>query len=142
MLLGDELQNLRPGDFVEVAGGLVGKQDVRIVHESPGDGHPLALAAGELAGPVPQAVTEAERLEKRRGPGPALPVACAEPLEAAEDLHPEKGGDDRAPGRARESQRKPPTGGIDRRQQAQGGPDRYPCRRADAQDEDPVPKRP
>jgi hypothetical protein len=38
------------GGRVEVAGGLVGQQDQRPVHEGPGDRHALLLAAGELVG--------------------------------------------------------------------------------------------
>ena len=40
------------GGRVEVAGGLVGQQDQRPVHERPGDRDPLLLATGELVGEV------------------------------------------------------------------------------------------
>ncbi len=44
----------QPHDFdtgraVEVSGRFVGQQNGRIVHQRPGDGHALALSAGELA---------------------------------------------------------------------------------------------
>ena len=48
-----------PERAVEVAGRLVGQHDRRLADERAGDRHALALAAGELAGPVPQPVAEA-----------------------------------------------------------------------------------
>ena len=44
----EELENVRAGLAVEVAGGLVGKDDLRAVHQRAGDGHALHLAAAEL----------------------------------------------------------------------------------------------
>src|SRR3954453_19993616 len=40
------------GGGVESAGGLVGEEDRRVVHEGAGDGDALALTAGELVGLV------------------------------------------------------------------------------------------
>ena len=36
--------------------GLVAQQELGILRQRPGDGHPLLLAAGELGGEVPQPV--------------------------------------------------------------------------------------
>ena len=48
---------------VQIAGGLVGHDDLGIVHQGPGDGHALLLAAGELVGqPVPL-VVQAHQLQ-------------------------------------------------------------------------------
>ena len=44
----EERHDLDAGLRVEVAGGLVGEQDRRIVHQRARDGDALALAAGEL----------------------------------------------------------------------------------------------
>ena len=61
-LLEDPADLLAPGG-VEVPGRLVGEKDVGLVHERAGDGHPLHLAAGELAGQVAGALVEAEELQ-------------------------------------------------------------------------------
>ena len=45
----EELEHAAGGALVEVAGRLVGHEDRGVVHQRPGDGHPLLLAAGELA---------------------------------------------------------------------------------------------
>jgi len=45
---------------VEVAGGLVGEDDLRPVHESARHGHALLLATRELAGPVTQPIGQAD----------------------------------------------------------------------------------
>ena len=46
---------------VEVAGRLVGQDDVGVVDQRPGDGHALLLAAGELRGPVVEPVAQADQ---------------------------------------------------------------------------------
>ena len=56
--LGQQLQDAAAGGAVEVAGGLVGEQDRRPGGEGAGEGHPLLLAAGELARVVVAAVGE------------------------------------------------------------------------------------
>ena len=58
----DQVQHLGAGARIEVAGGLVGQDDERIVHQRAGDGHALLLAAGELAGPMVQPVAQADQL--------------------------------------------------------------------------------
>ena len=57
------------GGRVEVAGGLVGQEDQRPVHEGPGDRHPLLLAAGELVREVVDLLGQADQLEDGRAPG-------------------------------------------------------------------------
>src|SRR5262249_37428998 len=54
----------------EVAGRLVAQQDGGLVDERPGDGDALLLPAGELAGPVVEAVGQPDTLEQ--GGGAAL----------------------------------------------------------------------
>ena len=54
-----EAQHLGAGARVEVAGRLVGEDDLGSAGERPGDGDPLLLAAGELARPVVQPVAQA-----------------------------------------------------------------------------------
>ena len=51
----------RPGPGVQRAGGLVGQDDRRIPGQRPGDGDPLLLAAGELAGQVFRLVRQPTR---------------------------------------------------------------------------------
>ena len=44
------LHNLQAGLRIEIAGRLVGEDDVRIGHQGPSDGHALFLPAGEPTG--------------------------------------------------------------------------------------------
>jgi hypothetical protein len=53
--------------LVEVAGRFVGQQDLGLLDQGAGDGDPLLLAAGQLAGDVPQPVPEADGLQGDRG---------------------------------------------------------------------------
>ena len=53
---------------VEVAGGLVGEDDVGVVDQRPGDRHALLLAAGELVGAVVEPVGEADHPGQLEGP--------------------------------------------------------------------------
>src|SRR5271165_4520940 len=54
-----QADDLVPGVLVEVAGRLVGQQDLGFLDQCPGNGHPLLLAARKLAGHVAQPVAEA-----------------------------------------------------------------------------------
>src|SRR3989441_139101 len=57
---------------VEVPSGLVGEQDARLVHERPGDRHPLPLPPRQLVRLVHHAVAEPHALQRPRG----LLAAC------------------------------------------------------------------
>ena len=63
----EQRHDLVAGGGVERAGGLVGQQDRRIVHQRPGDGHALALAARKLAGLVQHAVFQIHLFQSRLG---------------------------------------------------------------------------
>jgi hypothetical protein len=43
---GDEVKDAACGDFIQVAGGFVGKKQPGVVDERTGEGHALLLAAG------------------------------------------------------------------------------------------------
>ncbi len=58
----------RPGAGVQCAGGLVGQDHRGVPRQGPGDGHPLLLAAGELAGQVLPLVRQAHPLQGLRWP--------------------------------------------------------------------------
>ena len=47
-----QLQDLFPGQVIQRAGGLVAKQQLRILRQRPGNGHALLLPAGELGGEI------------------------------------------------------------------------------------------
>ena len=53
--------------LVEIAGGLVGEQQLRTHHQRPGDGHALLLAAGEHARHVRQPLAEADAAQQLVG---------------------------------------------------------------------------
>ena len=59
----EEAEHLGARGGVEVAGGLVGEHDVRLAHQRTGAGHPLLLAAGQLARPVPQPVPQLDGVD-------------------------------------------------------------------------------
>ena len=65
---------------VEVGGGLVGEEQRRVVDERPRDRDALLLAAGQVAGPMPAAIGQAEAIEQLVGsvPGPPAPHAGEE----------------------------------------------------------------
>ena len=63
-----QLQDLLGRTTVEVAGGLVGEDQLGLVHEGPGDGDPLALTTRELRRPVVQALAEPHELQSLLGP--------------------------------------------------------------------------
>ncbi len=58
--------------LVEVAGGLVGEQDGRVVDEGAGDADALLLAAGKLAGQMLGALAEADFVERGAGFGSSV----------------------------------------------------------------------
>ena len=56
--LGDDLV---AGGVIQRGGGLVGEDNLRLVHQGAGDGDPLALAPGELVRQAVGGAGEAER---------------------------------------------------------------------------------
>ena len=73
----EEVHDLDAGGAVQGAGGLVGQQDIRVVHQGPGDGHALHLAAGHLIGLFVKLVPQAHPLQGPDGPLPPLGLADA-----------------------------------------------------------------
>ena len=70
-----QVQHIAGGTRVEVAGGLVGQDQVGLGDQRPGHGHPLLLPTGQLAGTVlhPPGQTHLGQ----RGHGPLLALAAA-----------------------------------------------------------------
>ena len=54
----DLLPQLQPQPGVQVAQRLVQQQNLGLLHQRPGNGHPLLLAAGELSGPALEIVLD------------------------------------------------------------------------------------
>ena len=67
-----QLHDLNAGLAVQCTGGLVRQQDVGIVHQSAGNGHPLHLTAGHLAGMLVQLVSQTHLFQCLGGPAAAL----------------------------------------------------------------------
>src|SRR5205085_2880860 len=53
--------------FVEIAGGLVRKNELRLIDQCPRDGHALLFSAGKLRGQMRQAVAKANALQRLFG---------------------------------------------------------------------------
>jgi hypothetical protein len=68
--IAQQFQHIRPRHGIEVAGRLVGEQQLRIANHGTGDRHPLPLAAGQLIGAVGQAVPHPHLLQGLCGPPP------------------------------------------------------------------------
>ncbi len=68
----EDLHDLHGGLGVQRAGGLVGKEDVRVVDQGAGNGHALHLAAGHLIGLLVELIGEADLLQRLRGAAAAL----------------------------------------------------------------------
>ena len=62
----EQLHDPDRGDRVEVAAGLVGQQQRRVVDEGAGDRDALLLAAGELVGVAVELGREADQAQRRR----------------------------------------------------------------------------
>ena len=73
--LPENLHDLDAGLAVQRACGLICQDDIRIVHEGAGDGHPLHLAAGELVRPLLQLILQADTGQDLDGPAAALLTA-------------------------------------------------------------------
>ena len=69
----EQAEDLGGRGRVEVAGRLVGEQQVRLGDQRPGDRDPLLLAAGELARPVLGPVAEADPVQRGERPARAAP---------------------------------------------------------------------
>src|SRR5260370_5139696 len=52
--------------FIEIAGGLVGHDQLRLIDQRARDGHALLLAAGKLRGQMRQAISQADALQGLR----------------------------------------------------------------------------
>ena len=70
-MLSQQLHDLDAGFAVQGASGFVCQQNVRIVDEGPGDGHPLHLSAGHLVGLLVEMVSQADLFQ---GVDSALPA--------------------------------------------------------------------
>ena len=55
-----QAQHILAGSAVQVSGGFVGQKNGWLGRQSPGDGHALLLAAGELARQVPELFLQAQ----------------------------------------------------------------------------------
>ena len=64
----EQVENFERRDRVEVAGRLVGQNEVRVVNERTGDGDPLLLAAGKLGRPVAEPVPQTDHLRQFDAP--------------------------------------------------------------------------
>ncbi len=58
------------GSAVEFAGGFIGEDEFRAFEQSPGDGHPLLLAPGELVGAMIEPAAQTDPAEKLHRPPP------------------------------------------------------------------------
>src|SRR3989441_1172708 len=85
MQVGEHAHQLGARCGVEVPGGLVGEQDARLVHERPGDRHPLPLPARQLVRLVCHAVAQSHALE--RPPRAPPPVRRGHPGVDQRQLH-------------------------------------------------------
>ena len=72
-----QLHHLDGGLGVQRAGGLVGQEDVRIVDQGPGDGHPLHLPARHLGGHLAELVAQAHPLQGLHRPAAAFRLGHA-----------------------------------------------------------------
>ena len=73
----EQLHDLNTGLTVQRTGGLVGQQNIRVIHQRPGDGHPLHLAAGHLTGLFVALMSQSHLLQRSLGPAAALRLGHA-----------------------------------------------------------------
>ncbi len=64
----EQISNFLAGAKVEIAGGFVGQEQGRLIHQGPRNSHALPLAAGKLAGEVCRPAFKADAAEKLCGP--------------------------------------------------------------------------
>lgn len=72
-----KLHDLDAGLAVQGAGGLISEEDVRVVDQGPGNGHPLHLPAGHLAGALMELVSRPHLLQGLFCPLPPFPPGDA-----------------------------------------------------------------
>ena len=73
--LPQDVHHLQAGFAVQRAGRFIRQQDIRVVHQCPGNCHPLHLAAAHLVGAFLQLVSQSDPLQHfRRAPPPFLPA--------------------------------------------------------------------
>lgn len=72
-----KLHDLDAGLAVQGAGGLISEEDVRVVDQGPGNGHPLHLPAGHLAGALMELVSQPHLLQGLFCPLPPFPPGDA-----------------------------------------------------------------
>ena len=65
--VGEQIQDDVLVGGVQVAGGLVGQDDLGVVHQRARDGHALLLAAGKLGGQMTRAIGKAHAIERAAG---------------------------------------------------------------------------
>ena len=70
--LPEQIHDLHAGITVQRTGGFVRQQNVRIVHQRPGDGHPLHLAAGKLVRLLVKLFPQPHLLQSLCRPPPSL----------------------------------------------------------------------
>ncbi len=87
----EDLHDLLAAGPVEGSGRFVGEDDVAAVHQGPGDGNPLLLPAGQLAGPMVEPVGHPQPPQQQRGMGP--PTALVDTGIDRRDLDIFKGGE-------------------------------------------------
>jgi hypothetical protein len=75
---------------IQIAGGLVGKDNLWLVYKGAGDTHPLLLTARKRGGLVPGAVGKPDQLE--HFPCLGLPLALGYPAENKRQGHVFQGG--------------------------------------------------
>ena len=73
----EQLHHLKAGLAVQCAGGLVCQQDIGVVHQRTGNGYPLHLPAGHLAGALVQLVAQPHLLQSLGGTAAALGLGNA-----------------------------------------------------------------
>ena len=71
----DQVENFLRGNLIEIAGRFVGHQYRRIGGDSPGDGDPLLLTAGELTQVVVYTIDESNHAERGFRVGAPLRLA-------------------------------------------------------------------
>ena len=82
----EQVHDLHGSGRVEGAGGLVGKENLRVVDEGAGNGHALHLAAGKLARALVHVLAQADALQGLLGATLALGAADAREREGQLDV--------------------------------------------------------